>query len=60
MENEGPKNLIIEEMGQHELLNVPNQYQIDAIQDSMKDTLELNCERANEIASLNLLLSEKR
>ena len=26
----------------------------------MKDTLELNCERANELASLNLLLSEKR
>lgn len=30
------------------------------MQESMKDTLELNCERANELASLNLLLSEKR
>lgn len=27
---------------------------------SMKDALELNCERMNELASLNLLLSEKR
>ena len=26
----------------------------------MKDTLELKCERANEIVSLNLILSEKR
>ena len=52
--------MIIDDLGQHELLQVPNQYQVDAVQDSMKDTLELNCERANEIASLNLLLSEKR